>query len=90
MENKNEPTDIDLSSFSYIFNDEISMQQAIYSVGPIFVFLSSQLLSNYTGGIINSTTCSKETDHVVLAVGLMYKLDKYSQCGGTEYNGSTI
>jgi hypothetical protein len=20
----------------------------------------------------------------------MYKLDKYSQCGGTEYNGSTI
>ncbi len=69
MENKNEPTDIDLSSFSYIFNDEISMQQAIYSVGPIFVFLSSQLLSNYTGGIKNSTTCSKETDHVALAVG---------------------
>ena len=42
------------------------MQKAIYSIGPIVVFLS--LLSGYTGGMIKNPACSLETDHVALAV----------------------
>jgi cathepsin H len=45
------------------------MQTVLAKIGPIIVSLNSELLLNYTGGIINSSTCSHKINHNALAVG---------------------
>ena len=57
------------SGYQTIINDEILMQTVLAKIGPIIVSLNSELLLNYTDGIINSSTCSYKINHNALAVG---------------------
>jgi hypothetical protein len=65
IQNSAEPS----SGFQTIAYDEILMQTVLAKIGPIIASVSSDLLVNYTDGIINSPTCSLKLDHSVLIVG---------------------
>lgn len=59
-----------VSGFETIFNNELKMQIAIDTIGPIIVYLNSDPLLTYQSGtIINNSSCSFFTNHVALAVG---------------------
>lgn len=45
------------------------MKTVLAKIGPIIVSLDGSVLTTYTGGIINSTSCSNEITHNALAVG---------------------
>jgi cathepsin F len=52
----------------YLLTDEDAMMSHIFSTGPISICLDASTWSSYVSGII--TTCGKEVDHCVQAVGL--------------------
>ena len=62
--------------FQTILYDEILLQAVIAKIGPVISSINADLLHNYTGGIINSTNCSRKLNHNVLIVGYN-KIGKY-------------
>lgn len=51
------------------YGNEETLTKAIGTVGPVTVAINADLIKNYKSGVFYDSKCSKESNHVVLAVG---------------------
>uniref|UniRef100_A0A8C6SAH8 Cystein proteinase inhibitor protein salarin n=1 Tax=Neogobius melanostomus TaxID=47308 RepID=A0A8C6SAH8_9GOBI len=57
------------SSYSFVPKDELSLQQAVATIGPISVLMDSTTISYYSSGVYFNRNCGQTLNHAVLLVG---------------------
>uniref|UniRef100_A0A8C6SUG4 Cathepsin S n=1 Tax=Neogobius melanostomus TaxID=47308 RepID=A0A8C6SUG4_9GOBI len=57
------------SSYHFVEQNELALQQAVATIGPISVVVDEKDISNYHGGVFNNPSCRKQINHAMLLVG---------------------
>uniref|UniRef100_A0A3B3Z884 Cathepsin S, ortholog 1 n=1 Tax=Periophthalmus magnuspinnatus TaxID=409849 RepID=A0A3B3Z884_9GOBI len=57
------------SEYYFVDRDELSLKQAVATIGPIIISLNADDISYYKSGVYYNPSCGKRTNHAVLLVG---------------------
>uniref|UniRef100_A0A8C6SY22 Cathepsin S n=1 Tax=Neogobius melanostomus TaxID=47308 RepID=A0A8C6SY22_9GOBI len=57
------------SSYKSVEQNELALQQAVATIGPISVGVDETDIKYYNGGVFNNPSCRKQINHAMLLVG---------------------
>uniref|UniRef100_A0A3B3Z7N1 Cathepsin S, ortholog2, tandem duplicate 1 n=1 Tax=Periophthalmus magnuspinnatus TaxID=409849 RepID=A0A3B3Z7N1_9GOBI len=57
------------SAYYYVDKDELSLKQAVATIGPIVIVLDASDIFNYESGVYYNPSCGRLTNHAMLLIG---------------------